>query len=422
MRESGKQMLQFVRDHGTGGQEGMSGPLEQDLKERCARLARALGEAGTDVALLQQSIDKYYFAGTVQQGFLAVGAEREPILFCRKGVERTQRETPWQVVALERPKDLPALLAAAGFSTGCVGVEGDVLPWQLYRQLERMFPDSRIEDVSSTVRALRQVKSEFELGEIRAAGAAWAEMMQETGRLLRPGANDHEISIRVDAHGRLQGGQGLMRTRGFNFDYFAPHVLFGPPGAVPAYFDGPTGGEGPHPSIGQGSRGIAIEPDGPILCDYAVAVRGYVADGTRTFVIGELPGQLQYAAELAIDILAEAEEAMHPGTEIASLFQRASRRAEERGLGQHFLGFGPDRARFLGHGIGLELDEFPVLTERAQGVLEPGMVIAVEPKFVFPGIGAVGVEDSFIVCSSGPAEVLTHFPRGPITLPRDGVR
>ncbi len=381
-----------------------------------------LGKAEVEVALLQQTTDKYYFAGTVQQGFLAVAPGRDPVFFCRKGAERTGQESPWQVVTLERPKDLPALLASAGFSIGCIGFEGDVLPFQIFRQMERMFPDARLEDVSGIVRALREVKSEYEISEIRAAGTAWTRMMEETARLLQPGVSDHEISIRVDAHGRLHGGQGLMRTRGFNFEYFAPHVLWGPPGAVPAHFDGPTGGSGPHPSIGQGSGARPIEPDSPILCDYAIAVRGYVADGTRSFVLGSLPKELQYAAELTVEILAEAEEALRPGTQIGSLFQQARQRAERHGLGEHFMGFGVDRVRFLGHGIGLELDELPVLTERATGVLEPGMVIAIEPKFVFPGIGAVGVEDSFAVREDGPPEVLTHFPRGPIGLPREGMR
>ncbi len=391
--------------------------LRADLRQRCARLGERLTEAGVDVALVQQAADKYYFAGTVQQGFLAVAPGRDPVFLCRKAVERTLRETPWQVEVLASPKDLPHLLESAGLRAESVGIEGDVLSLQLYRQMERMFPDARLVDVSDEIRALRQVKSDYEISEIVAAGAVWSEMMQETSRLLRVGAIDHEVSIRVDAHGRLHGGQGLMRTRGFNFEYFAPHVLWGPPGAVPAQFDGPTGGSGPHPSIGQGSSAQPIRPDSPILCDYAVAVRGYVADGTRSFVLGGLPKELQYAAELAVEILAEAEESVREGVEISLLFQQAQRRAEQHGLSENFLGYGPDRVRFLGHGIGLELDELPVLTGRAPGALAPGMVIAIEPKFVFPGVGAVGVEDSFCVRSRQAAQVLTHFPRGPLQLP-----
>ncbi len=396
--------------------------LREELRARCTALGRMLGEADLDVALLQQTTDKYYFAGTVQQGFLAVAPEREPVFFCRKGVDRTSEESPWQVVPLENPKDLPGVLQSAGLRTRRIGLEGDVLPLQLYRQMERMFPEAALEDASGAVRALRAVKSPYELQEIRTAGAAWTEMMEETRRLLRPGVSDHEISIRVDAHGRLHGGQGLMRTRGFNFEYFAPHVLWGPPGAVPAHFDGPTGGSGPHPSIGQGSGARPIEAGSPILCDYAVAVRGYVADGTRSFVLGRLSSELQYAAELAGEILAEVEEALRPGTEVGALFRMAQERAERHGLGQHFMGFGADRVRFLGHGIGLELDELPVLTARAPGVLQTGMVVAIEPKFVFPGLGAVGVEDSFAIRDEGPAEVLTRFDRGPIVLPPEGLR
>jgi len=151
----------------------------------------------------------------------------------------------------------------------------------------------------------------------------------------------------------------------------------------------------------------------PVLSDFAVAVRGYVVDGTRTFCVGELPDNLRRAAQVALDILQEAEELLRPGTPVRDLFRRASAHAEAEGLLDHFMGSGADRVRFLGHGVGLELDELPVLTGGAPGELEPGMVVAVEPKFVFPGLGAVGVEDTFVVREGAP-QLLTDFPRGPV--------
>ncbi len=392
----------------------------QEYKARAERYGQALAAAGIGLALVQQTTDKYYLSGTVQQGFLAVAPGMDPVLFCRKGMDRAQAETPWQVWPLDRPKDLPELLRQAGFpQDGPVGCEADVLPMQLWQQVARLFPDRGLVDAGLALRQLRQVKSPFELDEMRAAAKVWRGMMEETARQIRPGLDDHLLSIAVDAHGRHLGGQGLMRTRGFNFEYFAPHTLAGPPGALPAHFDGPTGGQGPHPAIGQGSAHVAIQPGMPILADFGVGTRGYVADGTRTFCVGELPAELAKAAAVAVDILVEAEETLREGVPLATLYRQAVEHAAAEGLEEHFMGFGRDRVRFLGHGIGLELDELPVLTPNAQGVLEVGMVVAIEPKFVFPGIGAVGVEDSFVVRQGAP-EVLTEYPRGPILLGRKG--
>ena len=392
--------------------------LREELQSRARRFGESLGASDIGLALVQQTTDKYYLSGTVQQGFLAVAPGVEPVLFCRKGVERARAETPWEVVALERPKDLGDLVREAGFpQDGRIGLEADVLPMQLWLQMQRLFPDRELVDASLPLRLVRQVKSPYELHEMRAAGKVWRAMMEETARQIRPGLDDHLLSIAVDAYGRNLGGQGLMRTRGFNFEYFAPHTLAGAPGAVPAHFDGPTGGKGPHAAIGQGSAHVAIEPGMPVLADFGVGVRGYVADGTRTFCLGELPPVLARAAAVAVDILREAEETLRAGAPAGALFRQAAEHAAAEGLAEHFMGFGPDRVRFLGHGIGLELDELPVLTPNAEGVLEEGMVIAVEPKFVFPGQGAVGVEDSFII-RQGPPEVLTEYPRGPVLLGR----
>ena len=392
--------------------------IEAELAGRVGRFADALAAGGIALGLVQQTVDKYYLAGTVQQGFLAVAPGMQPVLFCRKGLERARAETPWEVVALDRPKDLPDLLRLAGFpQDGPVGCEADVLPVQLWQQVERLFPDRPLVDCSLPLRTVRQVKTPFELAEMHAAARAWRGMMEETARQIRPGLDDHLLSIAVDAYGRNLGAQGLMRTRGFNFEYFAPHTLAGPPGAVPAHFDGPTGGQGPHAAVGQGSAHVAIEAGMPVLADFGVGVRGYVADGTRTFCLGELPPLLARAAAVAVDILTEAEETLRAGVPLNALFRQAVEHAEAEGLAEHFMGFGRDRVRFLGHGIGLELDEMPVLTPNAQGLLQEGMVVAIEPKFVFPGIGAVGVEDSFVVRAGAP-EVLTDYPRGPILLGR----
>ncbi len=398
----------------------MADGLRDDLKRRAQRYGEVLAAEGIAFALVQQTTDKYYLSGTVQQGFLAVAPGLDPLLFCRKGMDRAQEETPWQVRPLDRPKDLPELLRQSGFpSEGPIGCEADVLPMQLWQQMTRLFPDRALVDGGMALRQVRQVKSPFELGEMRLAAKIWRGMMDETARQIRPGLDDHLLSIAVDAHGRHLGGQGLMRTRGFNFEYFAPHTLAGPPGAVPAHFDGPTGGLGPHAAIGQGSAHVAIEPGMPILADFGVGCRGYVADGTRTFCLGELPPLLARAAAVAVDILQEAEETLRAGAPISEFFRQAVAHAEAEGLGEHFMGYGRDRVRFLGHGIGLELDELPVLTPNAQGTFEAGMVVAIEPKFVFPGVGAVGVEDSFVVRNGSP-EVLTDYPRGPILLGRKG--
>lgn len=394
---------------------------EAELRARSAILQRALAQADIGLCLFQQIADKFYLSGTVQQGFVAVAPDHGPVFLCRKGLERVREETSWPVLPLDSPKALRDVLREAGFLDAArVGFEADVLPVQLHDQLRRLFPESELVDCSGILRRQRAVKSPFEVRCIETAADLWRSMMEFTREHIVEGADDHLVSVDVDHHARRSGGQGLMRTRGFNFEYFAPHILAGPPGAIPAHFDGPTGGIGVDPAVGQGAAGRPLKAGEPILADYAIGVRGYVADGTRTFSIGELPREIHEAADLCVEILEDAAERMRPGLPVSELFASAARIAERAGLSEHFMGYGRDRVRFLGHGVGIELDEFPVLTEGARGEIAAGMVIAVEPKFVFPGVGAVGVEDSFLVRASGPAQAITVFERGPIVLARSG--
>jgi Xaa-Pro dipeptidase len=94
---------------------------------------------------------------------------------------------------------------------------------------------------------------------------------------------------------------------------------------------------------------------------------------------------------------------------------RALALAERRGYADRFRNTGPAQVRFVGHGVGLELDEIPVLAGQSERLLEPGMTLAIEPKIVFPGRGIVGIEDTLLL-TSGPPECLTFTPREPAVL------
>jgi Xaa-Pro aminopeptidase len=109
-------------------------------------------------------------------------------------------------------------------------------------------------------------------------------------------------------------------------------------------------------------------------------------------VCGKLRPELQRAYGAACAISDEVAAGLRPGAVPSQLWERARARAEEAGLGDGFMGPPGDQARFVGHGVGLELDELPVLAPGARMTLEVGQVIAVEPKFVLPGIGGVGIE------------------------------
>jgi Xaa-Pro aminopeptidase len=108
-----------------------------------------------------------------------------------------------------------------------------------------------------------------------------------------------------------------------------------------------------------------------------------------------------------LDIQERIKTLATPGTPSGDLYTAAVEMAHQRGLGDNFMGVGDDRIRFIGHGVGLELDEFPFLAEGQQTELKAGMVVALEPKLIFPGKGVVGIENTHVVTPDG-LEQLTH--------------
>jgi Xaa-Pro aminopeptidase len=210
-----------------------------------------------------------------------------------------------------------------------------------------------------------------------------------------------ELAGRLEAVARRLGHQGIVRMRTWNQEMFYGHLMAGASAGVPSYLASPTGGAGLTPAIAQGPGFKRIARHEPILLDYVGAVDGYLADQTRIFALGALPDWLVAAHQAMLAVQQTVVEAAHPGVTCADLYRLAVRTAADLGYGEHFMGRPPERIPFVGHGVGLELDEWPILAEQSPHHLQPGMVFALEPKLIYPGEGVVGIENMFLVGADG---------------------
>ncbi len=380
-----------------------------ELARRTAAVQRHLDAAGLDAALITQNVDLFYFTGSMQSGVLIVPARGRPVYGVRRVLDRARRESALeQIMPLETLRRLPALLAdALGGPARRVGMELDVLPVLVRDRFASLLPGVEIADASAPIRRVRSVKSEYELAKMRAA-ARLAEAMLTAGiGVLREGMTEVEFSGRVEAFARRDGHQGVIRLRGWNEEVYYGAILSGEAAAVQSFPDLPLAGEGLGAAMPYGAGRRRIVAGDPVIFDYTAALDGYICDQTRTLVIGALAEKFAHAHAASVTILQDVEAAIRPGATPQDLYTLAQARARDLGWGEWFMGYGPLRARYVGHGVGLELDEWPVLAEGFTDPLEPGQVFCVEPKFVFPGEGAVGIEDEFAVTPDG-AERLTR--------------
>ncbi len=383
---------------------------KKELDHRLRLFQRQLAENRIDAAIILQNADLYYFTGTIQQSNLYIPAEGTPILFVKKNVARAKEESNLElVVPFGSPRMIPDLLKEKGYEIpGRIGMEFDVLPANLYMGYREIFNKAEFKDVSVPIRLIRAVKSEHEIELIKKASQFADRVAAEVPNILREGLTEIEFAGLVEAYARKLGHQGIVRMRLWGSELFYGHIMSGPSAAVPSYLSSPTGGTSTSPAVAQGPGFRKIARHEPVLVDYVFAYRGYISDHTRIFSIGEVPEKLGEAHQSMLDIQDKLKKMARPGMASGALYDTAIEEIGAKGLGDHFMGADDQRIRFIGHGLGLELDEFPFLARGQKMELAEGMVIALEPKLIFPGIGVVGIENTHLVTGEG-LEPLTRY-------------
>lgn len=383
---------------------------ETEIRHRIKQLQSFLISGGIDGAIIVQNSDLFYFSGTIQQSQLYVPSEGEPLLMVRKSLERARSESAIQnIVSFGSPRQVPHLLNAAGLAIPkTLGLELDVIPALTYLDFQRLFDQSRLMDISHMIRRVRAIKSNYEIHMIREAALKSDQLAEHVRCLIKEDMTEIELAGQVEAHARKLGHQGIVRMRLWGSELFYGHLMCGPSGAVPSYLASPTGGTGVSPAVAQGAGFGRIRAHEPILVDFVFAYKGYLSDHTRIFSIGGLSDDLIQAHGAMLFLQAAIAREAKPGIAAGKIYDMAMELAGEAGYSENFMGTGDQRIRFVGHGVGLELDEYPFLAAGQKMLLQEGMVIALEPKLIFPERGVVGIENTHLVTPNG-LQQLTVF-------------
>ena len=376
---------------------------KQEIECRISNFQLSLQEMDLDGAFILQNTDLYYFSGTIQSSVLFIPQQGEPVLIVQKGLQRARNESSLKhIIPAAARGQIKKVLRDFGFlDLKKIGLEMDVLPMNLYFRYKQTFPEYDWSDVSGAVQGLRMIKTPYEVEQIRSAARILHKGYLEIQEIIREGITELEIDGHLALIARREGHMGILRMRGWNQEMTYAHVLSGESGAAISFLDSPHGGKGNTPAMAQGASFRRIGRNEPIGIDYGVGINGYLADQFRTFVIGDLPVDLMKAYDYSLEVHDLFAKEAKPGVYSSDLYRSALRKAEKSGFGEHFMGYGEGKVRFVGHGIGLEIDEHPILAPRSTQRLEPGMVIALEPKFVFPGKGVVGIEDDYLITTTG---------------------
>ena len=356
-----------------------------------------MAQQGIDAALIACNVNLLYTYGRIISGYLYLPLHSPALIF----VKRPNNITGEFVFPIRKPEQIPDLIKENGLPLPeKLMLEGGELPYADYMRLASLFPGAEVVNGTSLIREARSVKTPMEIELFRRSAILHARAYSKIPEVYRPGMTDRELSVEVERLMRLEGCLGIFRIFGQSMEIFMGSVLAGDNAAAPSPYDFALGGEGTDPSLPGGMNGTLLKEGHSVMVDIGGNFYGYMCDMTRVFSVGKLSEEAYAAHQVCLEVQDKVASMALPGAVCETLYDAAVGIVAKAGFADRFMGIS-QQARFIGHGIGLEINEAPVLAPRIRQELEPGMVFALEPKIVLPGTGAVGIENSWAVTENG---------------------
>jgi Xaa-Pro aminopeptidase len=374
-----------------------------ELQQRMSRFRKQMDYTDSDwqVVAIFGRVNQYYFTGTMQDGLLWIPRDGEAVLWVRKSFERAVDESLFG--RIETMNSFRDVAAAVGSMPDRLHVECELLPLALLRRLQKHFPVSDIRPADGALAAVRAIKSPYELELMERCGEIHRRILEERlPAMLEEGMSEAELAARLYAVMVEEGHHGVARFAMFQAEMAVGHICFGESSLYPCSFDGPGGNYGLHPAVPLlGSRLHRLAKGDLVFVDIGCGVDGYHTDKTSTYMFGAPIDAAAIAAHhQCVAIQNRIAEQLRPGAIPSMIYEQVMASLSDEFL-DNFMGFGSRPARFLGHGIGLQIDETPVIAKGFDEPLQEGMVLALEPKKGIPGVGMVGIENTFIVTAKG---------------------
>ncbi len=379
------------------------------MERRLNDLRRRMTEAGVDAVVLVHPRDVLYYAGTARPATLVVGPQ-DAVLLVRRGLDLACREATVRVEAGGGWDQVAAVLAAQGLTGGMLGTDLDVMPAQLYRRMREALPTWPVEDISPVVLAQRMVKDADEIRATEGAAAVADAGHQVMVSVLRAGMTELELAAEVEAALRRAGHEGYQPLRYPGARGGGVLLMSGENLAVRGGHGLVITGAGLSPGTPYGPSRRGIRPGDLVVLDIGSTYMGYTADESRTYIVGKPTAAQEALHEIALATEEAVLAALRPGVSVAEVYA-AAEAVVGRGAPPHFPPGSLTLPGFVGHGVGLEIDEPPVLWPRQQTLLAVGMVLALEIEVSAPADGMMAkVEDTVVVEAGGP-RLLTRAPR-----------
>lgn len=360
-----------------------------------------LDSPGWEMCIIISKVNQFYFTGTMQDGILIIQNNGNSALWVRRAFQRAVDESAFpNIFPMQRYSDaasyyekLPEIIYS----------ETKVITMDLYERLAKNFKFKKIKSLDASVNYIRSVKTDIEIKALKKSGRIHRHVLDNiVPGLLYEGVSEKDFFANLYAEMVKSGYQGISRFAMFDCDNFTGQIGFGTNSLYPSFFNGPGGQKGLNaavPIIGDEKR--KLRKGDLVFVDLACGYDGYHTDSTNTYVFkGNVPDNAKKAHEKCVEIRQQIIDKLKPGEIPSAIYSDIMESLDESFLST-FMGLGGNQVKFLGHGVGLHVDEFPIIAKGFDMPLEENMVVAIEPKCAIKGVGTVGVEDSYVVTKNG---------------------
>lgn len=389
-----------------------------ELESRMGRFRARMDAANPDweIAAVFSKINLYYFTGTMQDGLLIIPRNDDAVFWVRRSHERALDESRFpRIQPMESFRDAAASIKKL---PSTVFLEMEIVPLALYQRFRKHFPFANVRPADAQIGAVRAVKSPFELALLEKAGEVHRRVLEErVPKLLEEGMSEADLGAALFSILIAEGHHGVARFGMFDTEIVLGHIAFGESSIYPTCFNGPGGNYGMSAAVPLlGNRRRKLKRGDLVFIDIGCGVDGYHTDKTMTYMFGQsIPDDAIAAHNRCVEIQNDLASRLKPGA-VPSQIYRTIMSGLDAKFKDDFMGFGRRRVKFLGHGIGLWVDELPVIAEGFDDPLEEGMALAIEPKKGIKEVGMVGIENSFLVTPQG-GRCITGNSTGLILVP-----
>ncbi|MFA9392633.1 MAG: M24 family metallopeptidase [Prolixibacteraceae bacterium] len=354
-----------------------------------------------EMAVIFSKINLLYFTGSMPEGMLLVERKNGAVLWVRRSYERTIEESNFpEIKPMGSYRDAARMYQHFAKQ---VYLETEFVPLAMFQRFQKHFPFESFKSLEFQLAQIRSVKSFWELKYMEQAGAIHQHVLEElVPELLHEGMTEADLAGELYRVMIQEGHQGIARFAMHDTEIIVAQLGFGENSLYPTNFDGPGGNLGLNAAVpGLGSRNRKLRKGDLVFVDMGLGVNGYHSDKTTTYMFGQsLPDEVIAIHRQCVEIQNKIAKMLVPGNVPETIYETIMGGLDAE-FQKNFMGFGNRQAKFLGHGIGLTVDEFPVLAKGFKAPLKENMVFAVEPKKGIDGVGMVGIENTFVVTSNG---------------------